>query len=527
MVCGMYELVTAARNDEGEGGGGAADGAAEDGAVRAGRLDIYTVAASASAPTGDGDGGDDGGGDGSVDSDGDGGGNGSGYQLADVQSVELSSGVLDSKWSPRELGGKAVLGAVTADGRLELFELGGGCGDGSEPLQLHASCSAGVGRWDKGKAAEGVPEGEGEGEGQGEGGDQVIYLSLDWDNAGPAPGTGPQPRISVGQSDGAVSLWEVDSTGTAGSAGSAVGGGEEGLGLRRLEQWQAHDLCGEAIEVWCASFDRFQVGDRMRVCIYSHILTPHPARTRVHARTRHARTRAYACVRAYRNRQFTGRLRPPPPHPPLLLPFPTRAQPALIYSGGDDTVLRVWDTRTPLSGGAAGGGGAATAAMGEPTGSRRPVAVCRAHSAGVCTAVCHPTRDGVLVTGSYDGKVRLWDKRQWRAPVHEYDTGPGGGVWRLKWHPTRPELLLAAAMRAQVQVMRLEEGRAGEAGVTSRQLLPVLRYAGHPTEALAYGIDWCDGGSGGRSAVGGGVVGSCSFYDKNVQLWQCPRALWE
>ena len=39
--------------------------------------------------------------------------------------------------------------------------------------------------------------------------------------------------------------------------------------------------------------------------------------------------------------------------------------------------------------------------------------------------------------------------------------GCGGGVWRLKWHPSRRELLLGACMHAGFRVLEVSGTAAG------------------------------------------------------------------
>lgn len=89
--------------------------------------------------------------------------------------------------------------------------------------------------------------------------------------------------------------------------------------------------------------------------------------------------------------------------------------------------------------------------------------------------------------------------------------GTGGGVWRAKWHPSNPELLLAACMYNGFAVLRAAAGEA--AG------LEILDTYEHASGSLSYGADWCRheaaaGGSGGAS-----LAATASFYDRQLHLW--------
>lgn len=200
--------------------------------------------------------------------------------------------------------------------------------------------------------------------------------------------------------------------------------------------------------------------------------------------------------------------------------------PHTLYSGADDAILKRWDLRAACGGGCGsgsddGGTGAEPAA----TASNR-----RSHGAGVCCISPHPSTPHLLATGSYDEKARLWDARQLRAPLGEL--GCDGGVWRLKWHPGRPRLLLAACMHAGFRVLRCggaEDSAADEAAESEvpSALSHVAAYEAHGTgKALGYGADWAHGGA--RRAAqaeaegeGRGLLGAtCSFYDRTMHVWR-------
>ncbi|RUS18451.1 WD repeat-containing protein 85 [Endogone sp. FLAS-F59071] len=89
----------------------------------------------------------------------------------------------------------------------------------------------------------------------------------------------------------------------------------------------------------------------------------------------------------------------------------------IVYSGADDCLFKGWDLR-----------------MG--------------------------TKTSIFVSKRYNEHVLLWDTRSMRQPLVDFQTG--GGVWRLKWHPTEKHTLLAASMHAGAFVMDIRGGIVDE-----------------------------------------------------------------
>lgn len=74
-------------------------------------------------------------------------------------------------------------------------------------------------------------------------------------------------------------------------------------------------------------------------------------------------------------------------------------------------------------------------------------------------------------------------------------------MWRIERHPSNQQLVVVACMHAGVRVV--DVGRMEHAFHYDKQ------------QTLAYGGTW------GRNGAGGGdVVASCTFYDREVHLWE-------
>uniref|UniRef100_A0A8C4QZF1 methylated diphthine methylhydrolase n=1 Tax=Eptatretus burgeri TaxID=7764 RepID=A0A8C4QZF1_EPTBU len=103
------------------------------------------------------------------------------------------------------------------------------------------------------------------------------------------------------------------------------------------------------------------------------------------------------------------------------------------------------------------------------------------HGAGVCSISSSPHQEHLLATGSYDEQVFFWDSRSLCIPLNKCEVG--GGVWRLKWHPRRKGLLLAAAMHNGFHIIKHDQ-----TDDSNSSCHVVSSYIAH--ESLAYGADW-------------------------------------
>uniref|UniRef100_A0A182XW52 methylated diphthine methylhydrolase n=1 Tax=Anopheles stephensi TaxID=30069 RepID=A0A182XW52_ANOST len=130
----------------------------------------------------------------------------------------------------------------------------------------------------------------------------------------------------------------------------------------------------------------------------------------------------------------------------------------VVFSGGDDCLLCMHDIRCPA----------------EPIVKGKN----KTHSAGVTTLLSFAERDHVLLTGSYDENVRLFDERQLKGSVAELPLH--GGVWRLRTNPHRePSQILCGCMYHNFSVVQL----------TSDDTFELIgEYAEH--ESICYGCDW-------------------------------------
>ncbi|KAF4140288.1 putative WD domain G-beta repeat domain-containing protein [Phytophthora infestans] len=132
---------------------------------------------------------------------------GANVSVQKLEETTTSSGIFDIKWNTEAMNGNAVLGAATAAGSLELYEL---VREGGAQKLRHSGLTTDADA-------------------------DSMCLSLDWSNR---VHSNTQPSICVSHSDGALSVWDIASQ-----------------GIVQTDKWRAHDLFGSPIEAWIAAFN--------------------------------------------------------------------------------------------------------------------------------------------------------------------------------------------------------------------------------------------------------------------------------
>lgn len=167
----------------------------------------------------------------------------------------------------------------------------------------------------------------------------------------------------------------------------------------------------------------------------------------------------------------------------------------LVLSGGDDGLFAAFTMNDP-----------------QPLWRQR-----KAHDAvGVTCISAQPRAQQWHVwTGGYDDCIRVWDLRNMKRSVCE--TSVGGGVWRIRFHPDNPSLVLVAAMYDGFKVLRHDDGQAADG---APQVVAEYGKQSGEHSSIAYGAEWVpaldetiDPSTTRYAAV------TASFYDKAVRLW--------
>ena len=162
----------------------------------------------------------------------------------------------------------------------------------------------------------------------------------------------------------------------------------------------------------------------------------------------------------------------------------------MIYSGGDDCKLKIWDLRS----------------------SGNNIVICQ--DTGVTSLLSDQYNEHQLYSGSYDEILRLWDKRNYNIPLETYCSG--GGIWRIKQPKTKKngENFIGLACMQQGFHLLNNSTTANddllESLITAgpgNSLNKVVSYEGHDQ---AYGLDFKKPADPDCDIL---LAATCSFYD--------------
>lgn len=154
--------------------------------------------------------------------------------------------------------------------------------------------------------------------------------------------------------------------------------------------------------------------------------------------------------------------------------------PNFVFTGGDDTFMHIFDISALES---------ATKFLTN-----------KSHIAGVTCFLSHPTKEHILITGSYDETVRVFDTRSMRSSLSEINLK--GGIWRLKSDPQDRNLLLCACMYQSFSIVKFTDD--------FQELELAAEYKEH--SSICYGADWCLSKEDNENLV----MATCSYYDNKL-----------
>lgn len=144
----------------------------------------------------------------------------------------------------------------------------------------------------------------------------------------------------------------------------------------------------------------------------------------------------------------------------------------IVYSGGDDSFFNAWDLRN----------GSNVLKLNSST-----------RDAGVTSFLNF--KENILLVGSYDEKLAIYDLRKLKRPTNEINLS--GGIWRIK---SNGNLLLVACMYHNFSILEY-----------SGDLKLIGEYFEH--KSICYGCDWAP-----KTNEHFATFASCSFYDHKLSV---------
>ncbi|KAG8765597.1 Histone acetyltransferase type B subunit 2 [Ceratobasidium sp. 428] len=187
----------------------------------------------------------------------------------------------------------------------------------------------------------------------------------------------------------------------------------------------------------------------------------------------------------------------------------------IFASVGDDKQLFIWDTRDPAR--------------------THPKQRVTAHDREILAVSFCPSNDNLLVTGSSDKTIGLWDLRALNDRLHSLE-GHADEVLQLSWSPHAPTVLASASSDRRVHIWDLsrigEEQTPDDAEDGAPELMFIHGgHTGRPTD-VCWGPGPVDASKdlGGRGGGGGGELSgwevASAAEDNVLMVWSMSANIW-
>lgn len=137
--------------------------------------------------------------------------------------------------------------------------------------------------------------------------------------------------------------------------------------------------------------------------------------------------------------------------------------PNVIYSGGDDTTVNVYDVRE--------------------AGKACKIETNNCSMAGVTSLLSFPNKEYTMAIGGYDEELRIYDTRQLKRGKTK--TNLSGGIWRIKQNQFIPNLLLTSCMYNYFKIINMDFE------TDNTTIASVFREHGDDT-TICYAADWAN-----------------------------------
>jgi WD40 repeat protein len=178
----------------------------------------------------------------------------------------------------------------------------------------------------------------------------------------------------------------------------------------------------------------------------------------------------------------------------------------LMWSGGDDGTLALWDVRAPAS-------------------DELSAVMRRRFDAGVVTIVVGATAPHELIVGSYDEHLFVLDRRALKRPLSSVSVG--GGAWRCRPVPGQ-NVPCNGSTCSRFVVAAMQGGASIVEWDPTSTSMTVLDEGAAGCEGLLHSVDEHPAPNGSEGVLvydamflnDGNTIATASFYNQTIKIWE-------